>query len=72
MSVYELARQEDFGNMSLIVEDFAKDNGANHSGKQVISLIVHEVVKWFSTGESHVTRQSACQSSLYWSISLPL
>ena len=32
MSVYELARQDDFASMSLIVEDFAKDNGANHSG----------------------------------------
>ncbi|XP_067928451.1 glutamine amidotransferase-like class 1 domain-containing protein 1 [Watersipora subatra] len=31
MSVYELARQEDFSSMPLIVEDFAKDNGAIHS-----------------------------------------
>ncbi|KAF6032928.1 PDDC1 [Bugula neritina] len=31
LSVYELARQEDFNNMSLIVEDFMKDNGAKHT-----------------------------------------
>ena len=32
-SVYEIARLEDFPSMSLIVEDFMKDHGANYSGK---------------------------------------
>lgn len=32
LSVYEVARQQDFPTMSLIVEDFMKDNDANHSG----------------------------------------
>ena len=39
-SVYELARTSDFESLSIIPEDFIKDNGAKFSGKLFIEVFL--------------------------------